>query len=141
MENDALQHALPFEAVEELADMNTFSSSTYGNPLLKPELRNTKMSTISMAPECRQHIAGQGERFGRYSSILGNAYRSSLPIQSAKAVQQTVAEIDRIMLDAELAIQERMSRLRREVDEFERNVSENSDDRWYRNVADLTGKP
>lgn len=127
----------PVRAVDEISEVNT---SEYDNPLQLPELRYTNMSTIIMEPQCRRHIVKQSERFEQSARFLGKACTSDSQIQSAQAVQQTVAEIDQIMLDAERAIQNKLSQLRVQVDEFAKVVRESSDCHWYRNLEDVTGK-
>ncbi|KAK4501392.1 hypothetical protein PRZ48_007201 [Zasmidium cellare] len=121
-----------FDTFEDLSNMYT------SLPSRKLELQNTKMSTITMDPGCKDHISNQCERFERFSKIGGTTYQTALPARSADAVRQTVAEIDKIMLEAERAIQGRMSRLRREVDQFRSDVAEHSSIHWYRNISDLT---
>lgn len=100
-------------------------------------LHNTKLSTIAMDEDCALHIQGQCQRFNRYNSFL-DASQSAIP--SAADVQATVAEIDRIMIEAERAIHENMSRLRRDIGQFKKDVSRMADPCWYRKVRDLTGQ-
>lgn len=129
--------SLPFQDVEEFSDINT---PEYGDSLRKPELRYTNMSTIKMDRACSHRIEEQCERFARSAAFLGISWRSNTSIQRAQVVQSTVAQIDQIMIEAERAIQEKMAQLRVGVDEFGKVVWEDSDDRWYRNIEDLTGK-
>lgn len=81
-------------------------------------------------------------RLRRYNELVGFVDRSlalEQPARSAKAVADTVLEIEKILALANEAIEEKVHALELNVELFSKDVALVADPKWYRKAGDITG--